>query len=527
MMYGKSSDKEGNPVLLVWLDTLCCPVVPPEAKTKAIKKMRKVYSNADQVLVLDSGLQQYNVDGWDQFRVAAPNSIHPIELLLRIFTSGWMRRLWTFQEAALPRHLHFQFADVVISMEELLFAYHRINDGNCFFRGFQWDIDSEFNSLRSFFQNSDQNLTISDELYRLDKSLMYRSTSNASDEALCIASLIYLDLEKIATISGKDEIKQTERMKMVWKLIAMKGGVPANVLFYPSAQRIESLGWGWAPLSFLDVETDRKDRSIRFSRWVSTQLAKFEPEKGLRAIFPGFRLSRKMRTAIVPPGDTPWWNALPRRSEESLFFHDQSNETWYRIIHSRPQVSDEQETAGSGSTHPIRDLILQDRCAVVAKYIPGMDVRHDDPFPPHESSWISMGLVVSVLQTGSSEVTALQARIEHNVSLTLLTAPEILLYSTINNLAVALEEDPAARALADVRQPSDAGHQEAVSAFKIRAKAMMEEAYQRDSRLKPAVVECLGQNVVDKAYGLIGEWYHNHEGFVGERLSEEQIWYIV
>jgi hypothetical protein len=138
-----------------------------------------------------------------------------------------------------------------------------------------------------------------------------------------------------------------------------------------------------------------------------------------------------------------------------------------------------------------------------------------------------MGLVVSVLQGGSSEVIALQARIEHNVSLTRLATPEILLYSTIADLAVALEKDPAARALADVRHPSDAGHQEAVSAFKITAKAMMEEAYQRDSRLKPAAVECLGQNAVDKAYGLIGEWYHNHEGFVGERLSDEQIWYIV
>src|SRR5436190_10593574 len=81
IMYGKSSDKEGNPILLIWLDTLCCPVAPAKARTKAIKKIRKVYSNADHVLVLDSGLQQYRVDGWDGYRVAMPNSIHPIELL--------------------------------------------------------------------------------------------------------------------------------------------------------------------------------------------------------------------------------------------------------------------------------------------------------------------------------------------------------------------------------------------------------------------------------------------------------------
>src|ERR1700742_4398169 len=70
----------------IWLDTLLCPIVPEWAKTRSIERIRNVYENASHVLVLDASVRSYSTEG-----------MHPNEILLRIFTSSWMRRLWTLQ----------------------------------------------------------------------------------------------------------------------------------------------------------------------------------------------------------------------------------------------------------------------------------------------------------------------------------------------------------------------------------------------------------------------------------------------
>src|SRR5438045_6683766 len=51
--------------------------------------MARVYRQADKVLVLDSSLLQ-----------ASTSVSPPLELHMRLMTSRWSQRLWTFQEAA-------------------------------------------------------------------------------------------------------------------------------------------------------------------------------------------------------------------------------------------------------------------------------------------------------------------------------------------------------------------------------------------------------------------------------------------
>jgi len=70
----------------IWLDTLCCPIQPYEAKKRSIELIREVYRNATHVLVLDASLRLHSTAGR-----------HCTELLVRIFNSGWIRRLWTLQ----------------------------------------------------------------------------------------------------------------------------------------------------------------------------------------------------------------------------------------------------------------------------------------------------------------------------------------------------------------------------------------------------------------------------------------------
>lgn len=84
--------------LLIWCDTLCCPVTPEDSKSLALKFMRRVYEHATKVLVLDKSLRLYSVAG-----------LSTEEICARIATSGWMRRLWTLQEVRLC-----EFADFLL-----------------------------------------------------------------------------------------------------------------------------------------------------------------------------------------------------------------------------------------------------------------------------------------------------------------------------------------------------------------------------------------------------------------------------
>ena len=77
------SDQE----LLLWCDTLCCPVKPSEAKTRALVQMKRTYQDATMVLVLDASLQLFN-----------GGLLSPEEMCTRISSTGWTRRLWTLQE---------------------------------------------------------------------------------------------------------------------------------------------------------------------------------------------------------------------------------------------------------------------------------------------------------------------------------------------------------------------------------------------------------------------------------------------
>jgi hypothetical protein len=65
--------------------------------------MSETYLNADKVLVLDASLQTISVH----------ESIQ--ECMMRITTSPWATRLWTFQEGIPAFQLHFQFCDGMIT----------------------------------------------------------------------------------------------------------------------------------------------------------------------------------------------------------------------------------------------------------------------------------------------------------------------------------------------------------------------------------------------------------------------------
>lgn len=90
-----------------WIDTLCVPL-EPEFRRLAIRLMKSVYQEVDKVLVLDNLL------------LSNPISSNPTEDLMRIRSTRWLQRLWTFQEGILASSLYFQFQNGVVLGESLI-----------------------------------------------------------------------------------------------------------------------------------------------------------------------------------------------------------------------------------------------------------------------------------------------------------------------------------------------------------------------------------------------------------------------
>jgi hypothetical protein len=86
---------------LFWIDTLVIPVDKRHGnrRKEAIEQINKVFTNAKYTIVVDNALTEM------------PSGHNYENTAMRILASGWMRRLWTLQEAYLSRRLLFAFKE--------------------------------------------------------------------------------------------------------------------------------------------------------------------------------------------------------------------------------------------------------------------------------------------------------------------------------------------------------------------------------------------------------------------------------
>lgn len=206
------TNNDPGEVVFLWIDTLCCPVEPPEAKKMALNQIRTPYIEASHVLVLDSSLQTVDLLG-----------LAPEEICMRIFTSGWMRRLWTLQEGALPRHLWFQFKNLAVNLDAVFYeAFNKI------YQPYKLDVSRSALlldivnlriGLRGFF-HAEENMP-SRDIASVYDALRFRSVTVPTDEPLLIGGLLNFDLAQI--LDGPVE----SRMQRVWTLVSLApGGIP-------------------------------------------------------------------------------------------------------------------------------------------------------------------------------------------------------------------------------------------------------------------------------------------------------------
>lgn len=263
------------------MDTLCIPVHNSlkEYRKKAIGLLGRTFLEAALILVLDRELERV-----ESSRVSI------LELTIRIICSGWMQRLWTFQEAACAiedpsafnrRNLFFQMADGALSHETLnTFTSHRgfgdsrfqLNEENVidahFYEKAVEELGRRISSLKTL-RTSSCRFTI------ICGAVASRTTSKMEDEPLILAIIMELDIPTI--------MRQPTTPLRWQQLYMMMGKLAPDVIFDRSIKKLPHAPFRWAPASLL---VNSVSLSIDPSQWgICTP-------NGLNIIYPGILFQR-------------------------------------------------------------------------------------------------------------------------------------------------------------------------------------------------------------------------------------------
>ena len=411
---------EDAPEMLLWCDTLCCPVVSKEAKSMALRQMYRTYDEANVVLVLDRSLISHRVGG-----------MRDDEASLRIAASRWMTRLWTLQEGALParkNNLWFQFAKNALPGRKLLDYLEEARKTDIRSRGVVDSVVRRFNTFITIF-NVQGNENRGTQMEYIMRGLLYRSVTVPSDEPLIIATLLALDLSRILAS------KPADRMNVLWQIIGTcPSGIDKQILFH-MGPKIHERGLRWAPQSLLFADSDfviprpgeHENRGF---------LATYGNAMGLVVELAGFRISIAKHAKGLPD-HLAGFGSIPRDDVDRhrLLLRDYQGR-WYMLTHRLFGISD-------------RPPVLEEMCTVISTLSsPWILYRGSSSLVPEEKSYLGLLVEETKEQPQSNEVKCVE--IKSQVSFRPLTTELNQIHQAAYCLAQDLASSAAARRLEDV-----------------------------------------------------------------------------
>ncbi|OQU97847.1 hypothetical protein CLAIMM_03726 [Cladophialophora immunda] len=239
-------DASNHPVPF-WIDTICVPLEQPE-RNQAIIAMRRIYTEATKVLVVDNVLSE----------VSSTESL--TNLILRVRASTWMTRLWTYHEARLARSLHYQFRDKPLTVDEMLAQHKKAVGPVCASEdpviqlrmlnlnplvAYNVDHVTRVQKFASTVRSNDPRQEDAVALAHVTSHIRWRRTSRPIDEAICLAGVMNRRFDDLVVLdTGSERIKQ---------LVSTLRGVPTDILFV-DRPRIEEEGCRWMTSTFLGDE---------------------------------------------------------------------------------------------------------------------------------------------------------------------------------------------------------------------------------------------------------------------------------
>ncbi|KAJ6588676.1 hypothetical protein B0H19DRAFT_1248297 [Mycena capillaripes] len=263
-----------------WMDTLCIPVADEykELRKKSIALMQEIYKRAFAVLVFDAGLQQ---------QLSRSSTAH--EKAISLYMSNWVHRLWTFQEGMFAKQLYFQLRDCVedITADEEPDTDQDDDASDRFPRSARVAITGHFVILKDFVEMKGTDPSVGNWLLLppFAHALHQRTTTRMSDEAICAATILDLDVRSILGIPDPDGKKKSEEVlaaeRMENFLKQMRHFRPGIVFHHQ--KRMKKEGYRWAPATMMGVQPGE------FSREMGRAAVSFKGE-GLKVRYSGFIL---------------------------------------------------------------------------------------------------------------------------------------------------------------------------------------------------------------------------------------------
>ncbi|KAF2105388.1 hypothetical protein BDV96DRAFT_608286 [Lophiotrema nucula] len=311
---------------LFWIDTLANPPHSyKDERRKSVQNIRDVYNNAKFTIVLDLALMHVS-SGLGSYSKYAT----------RILASGWMRRLWTLQEAYMSKKIMFAFNNEELKnlddIEELYpEAKHSLvsNISTAARTYFHHMMGPErLARIHNFQPHNRYDIIVS-----VWRSAQWRTINYQAHEVLALATLLEIDYEEKKSINEAsvkaeplnrwDRQKKTpaeleQSMADLWALLDENspGSIPSGIIFLPG-NRLSLRGFGWAPNTWMSGESIDYPDPLE----VAKMGARLVHHKGLNVHFSGFVLHARHTRTI-------FW---PRTGEAVHFPSDSTLLEWYQI----------------------------------------------------------------------------------------------------------------------------------------------------------------------------------------------------
>ncbi|KAJ3939439.1 uncharacterized protein N0V96_010215 [Colletotrichum fioriniae] len=264
-----------------------------------LSMMREIYSNANVVMVRSAVLGALEIGD-----IVRDPSRGVMDVAAQVYLSPYMRRMWTLQEAVLAGasrargigdRLCLSFADGILSLEsiinllkqaprqEALLAYRFMAE----FRDLSthmWQLGDDDNEkpMKHNLKGFDFFLNM------LTVALKYRNVTVASDEVICLATLLNLRINStqgVVPLIGHGETPEEGMCELWRRLQALGGSLPSDLIF-SSVPRVQVPGYRWAPATLVQYA---KHGNLYVSH-SSAYPAKIT-DKGLHVRLPGARLT--------------------------------------------------------------------------------------------------------------------------------------------------------------------------------------------------------------------------------------------
>jgi Heterokaryon incompatibility protein (HET) len=236
--FNRIAETRGAYNIPFWVDELCLPRLN-SLKGISINQIKDIYGKAFTVLVWDAGLLETKLG----------NDL--IEANVRISTGRWAQRLWTLQEGILAQDLRFEFRD-----GELVTTWD-LEERRDQARDDLWDSHHHVWQAGHPFSHAMWSLRKREAKYQVQqvwKAVQFRSSTYSSDETICLANLLDMDVQDILKITstGDDEALSAKRMVKFLNLLEedVRLGIPSGIIFLP-APKLQVADYTWAPASWM------------------------------------------------------------------------------------------------------------------------------------------------------------------------------------------------------------------------------------------------------------------------------------